>query len=112
MRKLSIRVCKEATDGRLVWQIPTKINLHFDDLRAAHRDDLGVSKTVSARTTRLIGDEHLLTVLHQMDELKTFGRFAIGPAACKVGSTVKAVVERAAEVKVVGNQRLNRRAVF
>ena len=106
------RLIHKATDLRLVRQIPAEINLYFDDLRSAHRDDLGVAKPVAARTTRLIGHEHPLAVGHKMDELKPFGGFAVGPAAFEIGRAVDAVVQWAAEVKIFGNQRLYRRTVL
>ena len=109
---ISVTRVDEAADRCFVRQVPTEIDLHFDDLRPADGDDFGIAKAVATGTTCLIRDEHLLAVLHQVDELKPLRRFAVGPATVKIGRTVKAGVKRAGEMKIVGNQRFNRNAIL
>ena len=47
-----------------------------------------------------------------MDELKAIDPFAVRPATVEVRLSVDAIVERTGEMEVVGDQRLDRRAVL
>ena len=54
-----------------------------------------------------VGDEYGVALLSQANELEADGRFAGWPTTCEIGVAVQAVVQRAREMEVVGDDRFD-----
>src|SRR5262249_44176376 len=91
---------------------PTEIDFDLDDLLTANRENFRIAKPLSIRGSGDVCDEYLLVVGYHMDKVKPGNRPTVRPAANEVGRSIKAVVERAGEVEVLGYQGFYRCAIF
>ena len=85
-------------------QRPAEVHFRVHQLAVTNSQDFGVSKAIAASVSAFVGHEHAFTLLHEMDEFEVGGVRAVGPAAFEVHLAIDALVERAGEVKVVGDQ--------
>src|SRR5262249_2867597 len=92
--------------------VPAEIDLDLDDPAVTYRHDLGVAEAAAVLPLTFVGDEDAIAVGHEVDEIKRSDASAVRPAALEIGVAVDAVVERAGEVEVVGDQRLDRRPIL
>ena len=67
---------------------------------------------MAVRIASFIRDEDAISIHDEMDEVEPLDDLAVRPAATEVRFTVEPIVERAREVKVVGEQGLEGCPVF
>lgn len=91
---------------------PAEIDLRVGDLALANGQDFRVAEPVAVGAAALIGNKHLVARGDEMDEFETRNDFAVRPAAFEKDGAINAVVERAGEMEILGNQWLDRGAVL
>ena len=91
---------------------PAEIDFDLDDLAVARRQNLGVAEGLAGHAPPFIGDEDSIPVANQIDESEAGDRLAGLPASIEICLAINAIVERAGEMKIVGDDRFDRRAVF
>jgi hypothetical protein len=89
---------------------PTGIDLSLDDLVASNGQYFGVAEAPQSGPVGFVGDEHLVAMLHEMDELEVRDCLVIGLAAIKIDGPANAIVEWTS--KIIGNQRVECRTVL
>src|SRR4029079_10745540 len=87
---------------------PAEIHLDIDNLRVADGEDLGVPKSMTVGVASLIRHEDAVAIRHQVDELEARDSLAVWPAATAVRLAVETIVQRAGEMKIVSDDRLER----
>src|SRR6187397_636632 len=102
-RRLS-RFVHEFSGRRLVRQRPAEVHLDVDDLVAAGRHDLRVAERVTRTRASFVRDEHAIASRHEIHECKALDVLAVRPAPCEIARAIDAVVERAREMKIRGEQ--------
>ena len=67
----------------------------------AHRDDLGVTEDAAVGAVAFVGDEDLVAVRDEVDEIEALDPLAVWPAILEISAAVNPVVEKTCEVKVL-----------
>src|SRR5262249_6864833 len=91
---------------------PAEINFHFDDLAVTYGDDFGVTKFFTVRFATFVGHEDSVAIRNEILELETVDPLAVWPAAREICRAINPVIDRTGEMKILGDQPLNRRAIF
>src|SRR6185295_19214999 len=102
----------ESTLRRFMRERPAKVDLDIDDVPVSDRENLRVPKSTAICGPAFIGHEHAIAIRHEMDEVEPLGHLAVGPATAEVRFTVEAIVEGARELKVFGDDLLDRGPVL
>src|ERR1700730_7706516 len=102
----------EAAEWRFVGDRPAEIHLDLDCLAVAKRHDLRIAEAPAVFVLAFIGYDHAVAIGDEIDEVEAFDTLAVRPTALEIGRSVDAVVERTAEVEIVGEDRLDRRTVL
>ena len=76
------------------------------NLAVTNRQNLGITRTLPTARMSDIGHEDDLSGLMEADYVKAFGVLAVRPTALEVGPSIDAVIERAAEVEILGDELL------
>ena len=59
-----------------------------------------------------VGGEYVLSIAHEVYELKACNRLAVFPAPIEVGLTIEPIVQRTGEMKVIAEDRFYRSAIL
>src|SRR5262245_6860494 len=98
--------------GRFVRKRPAEINLDIRDLTTPYRQDLCVAKPTPIRSPCVVGDEDLVPIRDQTDEIERVNELAVGPASRKIRRPIDVVIERARKVEVFRDQCVDGGAVL
>src|SRR6185312_14490224 len=74
-------------------------------------DDFGVAERLAVLAPAFVGDEDAVAVRGEVDKVEPGELVVVAPAPGEIGGAVEAVVPRAGEVEVVGDEALHRRSV-
>ena len=108
---MPLRPIYEPAEWRFVWNRPSEIDLDLDEFPAPEGPDFGVAEAVAFLVTGFEGCENLFAILREIYEFEVDDILAMRPATREKGLAIDAIVARAAEVKVFGEDVLDRRAV-
>src|SRR5580658_703916 len=112
MSRRSRLVIDRAAGRRFVGDRPAEIDLGVEDLPVADGEALRVPEALAAGIPSFIGNIDAIAVGHHVDEIEAGDPCAVGPAASEIGGTIDAIVERAGEVEIVGDEQFQRGAVL
>jgi hypothetical protein len=91
---------------------PVEINFDFDDLAVTHGHDFGVTKFLALRFATFVGHQDSVAIRNEILKLEAVDPFAVWPAPRKICGATNPVIEWTGEVKILGDQFLNRPAIF
>ena len=99
------RVLHEAARPGRVRHVPAEIDFDLDNLPVSNGQHLRVAEASS--TVAMADIRHIDAIVagDDGDEVKAIDPSAVRPAALEIGLSIEAIVERAGEVKVVGEER-------
>src|ERR1700722_14508556 len=106
------RVLHEAAGRGRVRHVPAKIDLDLDNLPISNDQHLRVAEGSSG--VAMADSRHINPIVagDDGDEVEARDPSAVRPAALEIGLSIEAIVERAGEVKVLGEEPLDRRAIL
>src|ERR1700679_1527690 len=108
---MPLRRIREPARGRLVGKRPSEIDLGLDEFSVPERPDFGVAEAVGFLVPGFEGCENLFAVIREIYGFEVDDILAMWPATREKGLAIDAIVARAAEVKVFGEDFIDRRAV-
>ena len=83
---------------------PAEIDFRFHDFSIANCQDFAVAEALAASASAFVGDEHVIAIWHNVDEIELGDCRAIWPAVGKIGRPVDMVIKRAGEMEIIGDQ--------
>ena len=105
-------VLHEAAGRGRMRHVPAKIDLGLDNLPISNGQHLRVAEASSAVAMADIRYTNAIVAGDDCDEVEAVDPSAVRPAALEIGLSIDAIVERAGEVKVLGEEPLDRRAIL
>lgn len=100
-----------AARGR-VRHVPAEIDLDLDDLPVANDVHFRILKASAKVRTADIGHVDAFAARDHVDELEIGDPLAVWPAAFEIGLPIEAIVERAREMEILGDEPLHSRAIL
>src|SRR5271156_5239756 len=87
--------------------VPAEIDLGLDDLPISNGQHLRVAEASPAVSMADIRHINAIVAGDDGDEVEAVDPSAVGPAALEIGLSIDAIVERAGEVEVLGEEPLD-----
>src|SRR3984893_3079540 len=91
---------------------PTEIDFTLDNFAVSDGHYFRIAEPLAGSVLPFVGDEYVLSLAHEVYELKVGNRLAVFPAPIEVGLTVEAIVQRTGEMKIIAEDRFYRSAIF